>query len=148
MPEMQIPFPLKGIPLKPEMTGRVKVDEVVLQTIAALCGWNGEARRLITCALNGSLHTTTPVVKAVLNKVTAGVEHNITFSSTPTTEVMILANPNNAGDVWVNLNAAALVDTGWLLDAGDYLNISINNLSTLRLYTVNIGDKVSIIYTV
>ena len=148
MSELQIPFPLKGIPFKPEITGRVKLDDVLTQTIASLCGWDGEARRLITCALNGSLHTTTPFVKAIINKVTTGGGEHITFSDIPTTEVMILANPNNGGDVWVNVFAAAGVDTGWILDAGDYLNISINNLKDLYLYAVTSGDKIIIVRTV
>ncbi|GAJ09764.1 unnamed protein product, partial [marine sediment metagenome] len=81
-------------------------------------------------------------------KVTEGEEHNISFGDTPTTEVMIMAHPANTGDVWVNLDAAAAVDTGWYLDAGDYVQWSMGNLSRLRLNTTIIGDKVIILRTV
>lgn len=148
MAELEIPFPLRGLPLKPEIRGRQKIDDVLVQSLATLLGWDGEGRRLLKCALSGSLRTTSPVVAGITNKVTSAAEHNITFSSVPTTEVMILANPNNSGDVWVNVGAFAAVDTGWILGAGDFINISINNLQDLRLYTVTIGDKVSVIWTV
>ena len=148
MSEIQIPFPLKGIPLKPEMTDRVKIDETMIQSLAALCGWDGEARRLITAALNGALHVTTPPVCSIINQVTTGATEDITLTDTPTPQVMVMSNKNNSGDVWVNIGAAAAVDTGWLLDAGDYIQFSINNLSELRLHVVTSGDKVIILRTV
>lgn len=148
MSEIQIPFPLKGIPLKPEMSGRVKIDETMIQTLASLCGWDGEARRLLTCALNGALQVTSPAAKAIINKVSTGGAEDITFNDTLTTEIIVLANANNTGDVWVNIGAAAAIDTGWLLDAGDWVNLSINNLQELKLHVVASGDKVIILHTV
>lgn len=142
MLEIQVPFPLSGIPLKPEMTGRVQIDETMIQTLSALCGWNGEARRLLTCAVNGALHVTTPPAKAIVNSASTGANENITFADEPTTEVMIMANPNNTGDVWVNIGAVGAVDTGWLLSSGDTVNLAINNMLELNLFVVTSGDKV------
>lgn len=146
--EIQIPFPIDGIPLKPEMTGRVQIDEKLIQTLAALTGWNGEARRLLTCAVNGALHTLSPTVDAIINSVSTGANENITFTDTPTSEVMILANPNNTGNVWVNIGAAGAVDTGWILTPGDTLKFSINNMLELNLFVVTSGDKVITVRTV
>ncbi len=139
--EIQVPFPLSGIPLKPEMTGRIKIDETMIQTLAALCGWNGEARRLLTCEVNGALHVTTPPAKGIVNSASTGENENITFTDTPTTEVMIMANPNNTGDVWVNIGTAGAVDTGWPLSPGDTVNLAINNMTELNLFVVTSGDK-------
>jgi len=146
--EIQIPFSLSGIPLKPEMTGRMKVDDTMIQTLAALCGWDGQARRLLTCAVNGALHVTTPPAKAIVNSASTGNNENITFTDEPTTEVMIISNPNNTGDVWVNIGAAGVVDTGWPLQPGDVVNLSINNMTELNLFVVTSGDKVITVRTV
>ena len=148
MTVIEIPFPLKGIPIKPELTGRLKIDDVILQTLSALCGWDGEARRLLTCALNGSLNVTSPPATAIINKVSTGATEDVTFSDTPTTELLIMANANNSGDIWVNIGVAAGVDTGWPLDAGDMIGISVNNLSELNLHIITTGDKAIIIRTV
>lgn len=148
MQEIQIPFPLKGIPIKPELSGRIKLDETMTQTLAALMGYDGEARRLLTCALGGSLHVVSPSVAGITNKVTTGAAEDITFSDQPTTEVMVMANGNNTGDVWVNIGAVAAIDTGWLLDAGDYLQFTINNMSELNLHVILSGDKIIILRTV
>lgn len=148
MAEIERPFPLKEIPIKPEMTGRPKIDETIIQTLAAVLGWDGEARRLLTCALNGALHAVSPPVCCITNKATSGAGENITFGDIPTTEVMVMANKNNSGDVWVNIGTAAAVDTGWLLDAGDYVQLSINNMRDLKLHVVTSGDKVIILRTV
>ncbi len=148
MAELEIPFPLKGLPLKHEITGRVKVDDVLVQTLSSLLGYDGEGRRLLKCSLRGSLQVTSPVVCCITNKVTAGIEHNISFGCIPTTEVLVMANPDNGGRIWLNISDAASVDVGWPLDAGDFLNISLNNLQELRLYTTSIGDKVIVLRTV
>lgn len=146
--EIDRSLPLKEIPLKPEMSKRIKLDETMLQTLALLMGFDGEARRMLRCTLSGDLFTASPPACCIVNKVTEGTEHNITFGDTPTTEVMVMAHPSNSGDVWVNLDAAAAVDTGWYLDAGDYVQLSIDNMSRLRLNTTTIGDKVIILRTV
>lgn len=148
MPEIQIPFPIKELPLKPEMTGRVKVDDTLIQSLSALLAYDGEGRRLLRCSLTGSLRITSPVVAGITNKQTSGDEHNITFSDTPTTEVFVIAHPDNGHKVWLNVGKAAAADDGWPLDAGDFLNISINNLLSLRLHTVLIGDRVIVLWTV
>ena len=148
MPEIQIPFPLQAIPIKPELKGKVKIDDTVIQTIAALCGWNGEARRLLTCAVGGSLNTVSPKVAGVTNKVTTGDNEHITFSDVKTTEVIIIAPAANAGDVWANVYEAAGVDTGVSLDAGEYVQWSIDNMRDLRLFVTTTGDKVIIVRTV
>lgn len=148
MQGIDVPFPLKDIPLKPELTGQIKVEEIITQTIAALCGYDGEARRLLKCSLGGSLHVVSPPACCFTNKASSTGGENITFGNIPTSEVLILANSNNSGDVWVNVSTNAGVDTGWPLDAGDMLNISINNMAELKLHIVTSGDKVSIIRTV
>lgn len=142
------PFRLKDIPLKPEMTGRLKLDETILQTLAALMAYDGEARKLLRCTLAGDLFMASPPVCCIVNKQTSGEEKNITFGDLPTTEIMIMADAGNSGEVWVNVDNDAGDNTGWFLDAGDYIQFSIENMSRLRLHTTTIGDRVIILRTV
>jgi len=146
--EIQTPFTIRGIPLKPELSGRQKVDETLIQTLSALLGFDGESRRLLTCALNGSLHTVTPPLEGITNVASSSPTEGITFSEHPTTEIIVMANKNNSGDVWVNVGVVAGVDTGWLLAPGDHVQFSINNMKQLHLHVVTSGDKVIILRTV
>ena len=146
--EIEIPFKIKGVPFRPEQTGMVKVDEKLIQTIASLCGWDGEARRLLTCALNGALHVTSPQVEAITNPYSTYPNQHITFPDTPTTEIMIMACPTNGGDVWIQVGKVAAVDDGWYLDAGDYVKLSVNNLSVLDILLITNGDMITIMQTV
>lgn len=148
MYKVQIPFPIKGLPMKPELTGQQTVDDKIIQTLATLLGWDGESRRLITCAINGALHSVSPPVAGFTNVASTGNNEDVTFSEQRTTEIIVMANKSNAGDVWVNVGAAAAVDTGWPLDAGETLKISINNMQELNLFVVTSGDKVIIVRTV
>jgi len=148
MSEIQIPFPLKGIPLKPEMTGRVKVDEVLIQTLAALCGWDGEARRLLKSSLSGSLNVTSPVVEAIAHYTAGDTNDVITFSPVETTEVMVKSHPSNTGLVWVNVKTTPTTANSWPLAAGDYINLSINNMADLQLLIAVNGEKAIILRTI
>ncbi len=146
--EIQRPFTIAGIPLKPEMTGRQKLDETIIQSLASIMGFDGEARCLLTCSLCGSLNTVTPSASGFINKVSTGADEDVTFEDQATSEVMILANASNTGDVWVNIGAVGAVDTGWPLDAGDMVRLSINNMQELNLHIITSGDKAIILRTV
>ncbi len=88
-----------------------------------------------------------PEAEAFVNVTGSGANDDITFAAMPTTEIMVLADPGNAGDVWVNLDAAAAVDTGWPLGPGDWIEFSISNMSRLQTRIVADGDKVIILRT-
>ncbi len=148
MLEIESPFPIKGVPLKPELSGRQKVDEKLIQTLSALMGFDGEARRLISCSLSGALHGVTPPLAGITNVASVGSNEDVTFGDQATTEIIVLANRNNTGDVWVNVDAAAAVDTGMVLDAGDSVKFCINNMQRLNLFIVTVGNKVIILRTV
>ncbi|KKN04683.1 hypothetical protein LCGC14_1094910, partial [marine sediment metagenome] len=73
----------------------------LLQAKLALISLNlEEARRLLTRALNGSLNVTSPPATAIINKVSTGATEDVTFSDTPTTELLIMANAL----IWLNQN--------------------------------------------
>ena len=146
--EIRRPFPLKGMELKPEPSGVFKLEQNILQTLSALLAWDGEARRLLACSLSGSLNTISPQVKGIKNEASTGGNEVISFSDEPTSEVIVLANPSNGGDIWVDIDATPAVDGGYPLDAGDWLRLSINNLLSLKLFVVTSGDKAIIIHTV
>jgi len=146
--EIQRPFPIKGLPFKPELTGRPKVDEKLIMTIATLMGWNGESRQLLNCGVGGALQTIAPIAKAIVNVTGSGANDDITFADEPTSEVMIMANKSNGGDVWFNIGASAAVDTGWPLAAGDVVIVSINNMLELQARIITDGDKLIVIKTV
>jgi len=146
--EIDRPFPVIGLPFKPELTGRPKVDEKLIMTIATLMGWDGEARRLLNCGVGGALQTIAPIAKAIVNVTGSGANDDKTFDDDPTSEVMIMADAANSGDIWVNVGASAAVDTGWPLDAGDVVILSINNMQQLQARIITSGDKLIILKTV
>ncbi len=141
-------YPLTGLRIDPDLFEHLEIDEKAIQTLASLFGWDGQARRMITCSRGGAIHTVTPVASEIINKVSTGQNENVTFTDQVTSEVMIMANKNNSGDVWVNIGSAGSVDNGWLLDAGDHVQFSIGNMLDLNVFIVTSGDKVIIIRTV
>lgn len=135
------PFPLKGIPLKPEFTGRVKLDETMIQTLAAIVGWDGESRRLLTCAVNGSLNSVSPVIDTFAHETASEANDVITFSDQPTTEVILRGHPDNASLLWVTKGVTPTANNGYPLAANDYIILSVNNMMDLQVLIVGNGEK-------
>lgn len=147
MAEIIRSFPFDDLPTKPPIAGRPKVSDDLQQTLSTLVGWDKASRRLVYVSPSGVLFTSSPPVQGIINKVSTGATENVTFSDIPTTEIIVMANANNGGDIWVNIGGNGGVDTGFPLDAGDNLNISINNLKSLYLHIITSGDKAIIVYT-
>jgi len=143
--EIQTPFSIRGIPLKPELSGRQKVDETLIQTLSALLGFDGESRRLITCSMNGSLHVSDPPLAEIINVQSSGPNELYSFDDKPTTVVLIKASINNASPVWVNVRAAAGMNDGWRLMPQDWIQFSINNMRDLHFKIIGDGDRLEIL---
>jgi len=135
------------LPTKPEISGRPKLSEDLQQTLALLSGWDGATRRLVGVSSTGVLYTASSRVKGIINIGGGGAGYNWQGSDIQTSEVLVKANPNNTGEVWVNVSAVSGVDTGYPLDAGDYVVFSINNLHSLHVHIVTAAEKAIVIYT-
>lgn len=148
MREILKPFPFHELETKPPLSGRVKVSEDLQQTLATVAGWNGSTRVLLKANLHGVLLSVAPVVSGIINVTGSGANDDWQGSDIKVSEVLIMANPDNTGRCWININAAASLNTGLPLDAGDYVKISIHNLLHLQIRTVISADKFIVIHTV
>jgi len=142
------PFPFHELETKPPLSGRVKISDDLQQTLATIAGWNGSSRTLLKANQQGILWTTAPVVAGIVNVTGVGANDDWQGTNIEVSEVLIMANPDNTGRCWININAAAVADTGLPLDPGDFVKLSIYNLLHLQIRTVTAGDKFIVVYTV
>lgn len=147
MPDVLIPLPFEDLPTAPPLTGRVRVSEEVLQTISLAVGWDGASRRFLRCTKTGILQTINPLLQGFINITGVGANYNYQDADVYCTEVVVRAHPDNTGRVWVNAYAPAAADTGWPLDAGEYVPLTVLNLSHVHLLIVVDGEKVILEYT-
>lgn len=147
MPEIIKTLTFEDLPTKPPIRGRPRISEDMQQTIALLSAWDGATRRLIKAMPSGALTVVSPPVKGIINLLADQVAYVWQGSDIKTTEVLIVNNPKNTGDVWFNFGVAAAVNTGYLLESGDYLKFSINNLNRLHVFIASDAERVIIIYT-
>ena len=142
------PLPFEDLPTKPPLTGRPRISEDIQQTAALLVGWDKSTRRLVYVNPSGVLHTTSPPVKGIINRLSGGIGSHHQFTKIPTSEVLITAKSTNTGAIWVNVGAAADDNVGYPLETGEYVNFSINNLHSLHLFFELADDSAIVIYTV
>ena len=147
MAEIEIPFPFGNLPLKPELTGKVKVSDDVTQTLATLLGWDGSSRKLLRTSLTGVLNVTTPQVQNIVHRTSTGANEVVTFTDTPVTEIMIMGHPDNGELIWVSIGATPTTANSWPLASSDILNISIDNLDRLKILIVTSGNAAIVLYT-
>ncbi len=147
MPDIIVPFPFGDLPLKPELTGKIKVSDDVQQTLSTLLAWDGSSRRLLRCSRTAILQVTSPQVRSITHSTGSGANDVITFDDTETAEVMVRGHPSNTGLIWVTVGETPTVNNSWPLAASDNINLSIDNLNRLQILIVVDGEKVIVIHT-
>jgi len=147
MAEIIIPFPFSDLPIKPELTGRVRVSDTITQTLATLLSWDGEARRMIRASRSGSLHAVSPQFAGINRQTSVGGNETFVFPDIPTTEVIIRGHPTNGEAIWVHCSEAPSATNGYPVGATESLQISIDNLNKLRIFVVTTGNKCIVLYT-
>jgi len=119
----------------------------MIQALSLLSGYDGSQRRLLRCSPTGILHTIAPRTGGAVNITASSANFLWQGSPVETTEVMIRSNPDNAGRVWVNIDTPAAADTGYPLDGGEVINLTLNNLNNLHLKIIADTEKVIVIYS-
>jgi len=147
MLEILKPFGFKDLPTKPEIIGRPKVSDDIQQTLASLVGWDGTTRRLIHVSARGIIRVCSGRAAGIYNIVADQDAYTITCADCPASEVMLRSFPDNTGRVFLNIGAAAALNTGYPLFTGEWVKLSVNNLNSLQLYIEKNTDKVAAIYT-
>jgi len=145
--EILLPFGFDDLPTKPTITGKPKLSDDLQQTLALLSGWDGRTRRLIRVSPTGVIRVGSARAKGVYNIVANTDAYTLTCMDCPISEVMLRAFPDNTGRVFVNIGKAAALNIGYPLFTGEWISISVNNLSSLQLYIEKNTDKVAAIYT-
>lgn len=147
MAEIIKPFSFEDLPFKPPIVGRPRVSDDLQQTLASLVGWDGATRRLIRAMPSGVLSVCSSPIKGIINKKFPSGTDNYQPPDTKTSEVLIRAKPSNGGRIWINFGAVAAADTGYPLDSGEIVVLSIENLHSLQFFSDNDDDYVIVVYT-
>jgi len=147
MAEILKSFTFEDLPTRPPITGRPKISDDFQQTVALLSGWDGVTRRLIRVSPSGVIRVGSARAVGVINVVATIDGYVVTCNDCPTSEVMLRAFPDNTGRVFLNIAAAAALNTGYPLFTGEWINLSVNNMNSLQLYIEKDTDKVAVIYT-
>ena len=67
MGKILVHYPLTGLRIDPDIFEHLEIDDKAIQTLASLFGWDGQARRMISCSGHGSLNTVSPQVVGITN---------------------------------------------------------------------------------
>jgi len=147
MAEIQIPFPFGDLPLKPELTGKVKISTDVTQTLATLLGWDGSGRRLLRSSNSGVLQVVSPQARGVVRVHSTGISSVIIPDSQPSTEVIVLTHPDNGDRVYINIGVTPTANNGFPLGANESIIICVENLNRIQTFFVAAADQVVLLYT-
>ncbi len=147
MPKVIKPFGIADVPTKPDLNPQPALSDDIQQVLSTIMAWDGSTRRLIMTALGGALHVTTPQLKTIVTKTGSGASDVITFSSEPTTEVMVMGHPDNGDLLWVTQGKTPTTANSWPLLKYEVFSFSIDDLQKLQILIVAAGEKAIIAYT-
>lgn len=147
MGEVRTPFELPEPLTKPPLPSNPRISDDIQQTLATLVAYDGIKRRLLRSTPTGMLQTVNPLAKQFANILANTANYLWQGDDIKCSEVVVRANPDNSQRVWVNIYAAAAADTGWPLDGGEHIVLTLTNLSHLHLKILDNGEKVILYYT-
>jgi len=133
--------------LQPAIEGAVKLSEDMQQTLALLCAYGIDGRKLLRASESGVLNTTSARIKDIVHYTGVGANDTQSGGDILCTECLVMAHPDNGGMVWVRPGTTAATNNSWPLAAGEAVNFTLDNLKQLKMLMVADGDIVIVAYT-
>lgn len=136
-----------GLSLDPPIEKGVNLSEDMQQTLALLCAYGIDERKLLRASESGILNVTSARIKDIVHYTGVGANDTQTGDDVGCTECLIMGHPDNAGTVWVRPRVAATVNNALPLAAGEVVNFTLDNLKQLNMLMVVDGDKIIVAYS-
>ena len=133
--------------LSPPIDKAVRLSEDMQQTLALLCAYGSDGRKLLRASESGVLNTTSARVKDVKHYTGVGANDTQSGDDIACTECLVMGHPDNTGKIWVRPGGVAAVDNAWPLNAGEVVNFTLDNLKQLSMLMVVASEKVIVAYS-
>lgn len=133
--------------LQPPITGDIRLSDDMQQTLALLTGLGDNKRVVLKATDKGVLHTVSPQLSEVVVVTASGDADDWQGGDIPCTEVVVMADLDNAHRIWVRPNSTASSANGWPLDKGDPFGFTLSNLNQLHINIEKSGQKAIVAYT-
>jgi len=141
------PMDIPELNIKPPIDGKVRLSEDMQQTLALLVGYGDNARKVLRASESGVLNVTSARIKDIEHYTGVGANDTQTGENIPCTECLVMAHPDNTGNVWVRPDKTATVNNAWPLAGGEVVSFTVDNLKQLNMLIVVAGEKVIVAYT-
>jgi len=147
MPNIQKPLPFPELQTKPDLVPLIRLTDDMSQVLALLTGYDGTQRRLLRCSKAGVLHTGQPRTKGIIKVADTGGNYDYQGPDILTTEVLIHADKDNAGVVYLSIDKSNVTDECWVLAANEWVRIAVDNLQSVYLRNVTANDITRLMYS-
>lgn len=133
--------------LQPEIKNEIRLSEDMQQTLALLTALGDNKRVVLKATESGVLNTVSPQLKEVVVVTADEDAYDWQGGDIPCTEIVVMANLDNAHRIWVRPNSAASSANGWPLDATEMFGFTLSNLNQLHINIEKDTQKAIIAYT-
>ena len=136
------PMNIPELNLEPPISGKLRLSEDMQQTLALLTGYGDNKRVILKASESGVLSVSSARIADIVHYTGVGVNDTQVRADVACTEVMIMAHPDNTGNIWVRPDLTATVNNAWPLAAGEIIGFTLDNLKQLNMLIVVAGEKV------
>ena len=133
--------------IQPPIDMPVKLSDDMQQTLALLCGYGIDERKLLRASESGVLNVASARIRDIIHFTGVGADDEQTGPDVACCECMIMAHPANTNNVWIRPKDVATRDNSWPLAAGEVVGFSLDNLKQLNIMIVTAGEKVIVAYS-
>lgn len=147
MQNIGTPMQCPELHLSPDRAGAIQLSDNMQQTLSLTAAFWHNQRVILKASPTGVLFTASPQLEDILHVTADEADYVYRGPDIPCTEVMVMAHPDNAANVWARSKVAATVNNAWPLAAKDVIGFSITNLNMLHLLIKSDTEKAIIAYT-
>ena len=147
MAKINLPGLSQGMTVRPPLPPGAPLSDYVQQAIALLLGYTYGETVVLHASPAGVLYVAEPRVSDTFQWTAVGDDESHQGDNIQATEILLVASPDNTGNVYVRTRSAASETNSVILGKGMSLTMSVENLNELYVLIATTGDTISVMYS-
>lgn len=144
---MNLPGLSQGMTVRPPMPPGAPLSDYVQQSIALLLGYTYGETVVLHASPAGVLYVAEPRVSDTFQWTAVGDNESHHGDDIQATQVLLVAGPDNTGNIYIRTRTAATTANSVVLGKGMSMTLSVENLNELHVLIAKTGDTLCVMYS-
>ena len=147
MAKVSLPGINGAMGVRPPLPPGAPLSDYVQQALALLIAYTYGETVVLHASPAGVLYVAEPRVSDTYQWTAVGDAEAHQGSDIQATQILLVADPENVGDIYVRTRTAASATNSVVLGKGMSMTLSVENLNELRVLIEKTGDTLCVMYS-